>query len=150
MFGFQGPIAAMVQNHRMETPPFLIAVYLLRIAKHSGEPGYFRKRLQGASAKRALREANYVRACVKIDAIYPSDSSFTLEFDDTKFSDEAGAVFETVGLAEKVTLPTTFVISAFGKSAIVDFLVGWLFRLASTVIAATIAASVGRIVQSAW
>ena len=92
----------------MDPVPAYLLVYLLKIRKHSGEPGYLKRRLEDKTADVATYECAMIREAVELHLVGASEEEDELVFDPST---------SRFGTTDRVDVPHVFVMLARGHYA---------------------------------
>lgn len=115
----------------MEQVPAYIAIYLLRIGRHSGEAGYLKRRLENADRDRAVYEKTMVKEALALNLI-----AVTGDEDALSVADKHGDI-------HTVTVPNGFILLARAHYLPLEMTAGCLKWMLASVAGALIALAIG-------
>lgn len=98
----------------MELVPPYLAAYLWRIRKHSGERGYFKRRLEDKDVDRAVYEKSMLAELLELHLVALSDKEDEIVYDPLVLEISPGVVARRTGTQTKVSVPNSFAVLARG------------------------------------
>lgn len=125
----------------MEPVPAYLLVYLWKIRKHSGEIGYFKRRLESEDIERAVYEKSMLRELYDLHLIALTEGKDELVFEPLKLEYAPGKWMMRTGTEHSTTVPRGFVMLARGHYIV--------FELAASAARWILAALVGGLIALA-
>lgn len=114
----------------MERVPAYLVVYLFKIRKHSGEFGYFKRRLENKSLERAVYEKSMLKEMLDLHLIALTDKEDEIVFDPHVVEVAPGTIVTRGGAEFTVSLPSGFTMLARGHYLWLEWVgdgAQWLF-----------------------
>lgn len=94
-------------------PPYLV-LYLWKIRKGSGKPGYLKRRFEDVGLERSTYEKAMLREALDLHLIGLSEQEDEVVFDPLVEEVEPGVIVHRTGTEHRVSVPNTFVMLARG------------------------------------
>lgn len=98
----------------MERVPAYLVVYLFDIRRHSGERGYFKRRLENKSPERAVYEKSMLKEMLDLHLVALSDKEDEIVFGPVEVEVAPGVIVTRGGTEFRVCVPSGFTMLARG------------------------------------
>ena len=123
----------------MERVPAYLVVYLFKIRRHSGERGYFKRRLEDKSPDRAVYEKTMLKEMLDLHLVALSDKEDEIVFDPLAVEVSPGVIVTRGGTELRISVPNGFTMLARGHYLWLEWLGDALKWLLAAIVGGLIA-----------